>query len=116
MAENQCIDERRSIAIPRVGFGTYVNPGEDAKKAVSTSIEAGYRHIDTVESYQNESAVGEGIKLAIRTGRLSRQQLFITTKLWPGNASWGQRPKSYETTIDSLTTSLDKLGLDYVDL
>ncbi len=116
MAESQFIDPGNSIQIPRVGFGTYLIPGREAKTAVLNAIEAGYRHIDTAESYQNEDRVGEGIQAGMISMGLSREQLFVTTKLWPGNAKWGQQPKTYETTIDSLGASLDKLRLEYVDL
>jgi len=103
------------VTIPSLGFGTYLIPDAEAAEAVYNAISAGYRHIDTAEVYQNESGVGEGIRRALREG-LSRSDLFVTTKLWPGNSAWGQTPKTTETTIQSLDESLARLGLDFVDL
>lgn len=103
------------VTIPCLGFGTYLIPDAEAAEAVYDAISAGYRHIDTAEVYQNESGVGEGIRRALRKG-LSRSDLFVTTKLWPGNSAWGQTPKTTETTIQSLDESLARLGLDFVDL
>lgn len=104
------------VKLPYLGFGTYLIPDDQAAAAVHEAIRAGYRHIDTAEFYQNEAGVGEGIRRAIREDGISRRELFVTTKLWPGNAAWGQTPKTTETTIASLDASLERLGLDYVDL
>lgn len=104
------------VAIPLLGFGTYLIPDGEAAAAVQAAIENGYRHIDTAEFYQNESGVGAGIRQALATTGLSRRDVFVTTKLWPGNAAWGQTPKTTESTIASLEESLARLGLDYVDL
>jgi len=104
------------VTIPTLGFGTYLIPDDEAAAAVDAAITAGYRHIDTAEFYQNETGVGEGIRLAMAREGLSRSDLFVTTKLWPGNAAWGQTPKTTESTIGSLHESLARLGLDYVDL
>lgn len=104
------------VKIPYLGFGTYLISDGDAAGAVLEAIRAGYRHIDTAEFYQNEVGIGAGIKEAIAGKLVARDQLFVTTKLWPGNAAWGQTPKTTETTIASLDESLAKLGLDYVDL
>lgn len=105
-----------NIEIPYVGFGTYLIADDDAAAAVSEAIRAGYRHIDTAEAYQNESGVGAGIRRALAAGDISRAELFVTTKLWPGNPAWGQPPKTTESTIASLGESLERLQLDYVDL
>lgn len=104
------------VQIPYLGFGTYLIAESEAAAAVEEAIVAGYRHIDTAEFYQNEAGVGAGLKRALTREGLSRQDVFVTTKLWPGNAAWGQTPKTTETTITSLTESLERLGLDYVDL
>ena len=104
------------VEIPFLGFGTYLIPDGEAADAVHAAITAGYRHIDTAEFYQNERGVGEGIRRGLAATGLARRDLFVTTKLWPGNAAWGQTPKTTETTIQSLEASLDKLGLEYVDL
>lgn len=102
--------------IPYLGFGTYLISDGEAPAAVHEAIRAGYRHIDTAEFYQNEAGVGEGIRRGLRSEGLERSDLFVTTKLWPGNAAWGQTPKTTETTIASLDESLARLGLDDVDL
>jgi 2,5-diketo-D-gluconate reductase A len=104
------------VEIPYLGFGTYLIADGDAAAAVREAIRAGYRHVDTAEFYQNEAGVGAGIKQALASEGLARRDIFITTKLWPGNAAWGQTPKTTESTIASLHESLARLGLDYVDL
>jgi 2,5-diketo-D-gluconate reductase A len=106
----------QDITIPMIGFGTYLVKDEDARSLVLQAIRSGYRHLDTAEKYQNETGVGLGIKVALDELGMSRDEIFITTKLWPGNEAWGQEPKTYESTIESLDTSLAKLQLDYVDL
>lgn len=104
------------IRIPYLGLGTYLIPDHEAAAVVHEAIRAGYRHVDTAEAYQNEAGVGEGIRRGLASEGVTRADLFITTKLWPGNAAWGQTPKTTETTVTSLHESLDRLGLDYVDL
>lgn len=104
------------VEIPYLGFGTYLIANDEAAKAVSEAISAGYRHIDTAEGYQNESGVGQGIRQALASEGLARSDLFVTTKLWPGNPAWGQPAKTTESTVASLGESLERLGLDYVDL
>lgn len=93
------------IEIPQLGFGVFkVDPAE-AERAVSDALEAGYRHIDTAMIYRNEEGVGR----AIANSGIPREELFITTKLW-GDSHGRHEPK------DAVRVSLDKLGLDYVDL
>jgi 2,5-diketo-D-gluconate reductase A len=104
------------VKLPYLGFGTYLIPDGEAAAAVREAIRCGYRHIDTAEFYQNEAGVGAGIREAIQSEGLSRHDIFVTTKLYPGNAAWGQTPKTTETTIAALNESLARLGLDYVDL
>ena len=104
------------VEIPYLGFGTYLIADGEAAAAVSAAVRAGYRHIDTAEGYQNESGVGEGIKQALASEGLSRSDLFVTTKLWPGNPAWGQPAKTTEQVVASLGESLKRLGMDYVDL
>ncbi|EHA7756855.1 aldo/keto reductase [Enterococcus faecalis] len=94
------------LEIPVLGFGTYqITDPVEAETAVFNAIEAGYRHIDTAQSYMNEEAVGKGIRKA----NISRTELFITTKIWVENVS-------YEGVHASFQRSLDRLQLDYVDL
>jgi 2,5-diketo-D-gluconate reductase A len=103
-------------AIPAVGYGTYLITPEDAPGAVSAAVQAGYRHIDTASGYRNEEGVGEGIRAGLKAVGLGRGDVFVTTKLWPGNAAWGDAPKTYEQTLAECDASLKRLGMDHVDL
>ena len=97
---------QNGVEIPCLGFGTWQTPdGETAVRAVRCAIEAGYTHIDTAQVYGNERSVGE----AIRQSGVNRGDLFITTKLW-------NTKHSYELAMRSFEESMDKLGLDYLDL
>jgi 2,5-diketo-D-gluconate reductase A len=116
MSNDRARNLTHDVKLPYLGFGTYLIADGDAPGAVHEAIRAGYRHIDTAEFYQNEVGVGQGIRRALESEGLSRSDLFVTTKLWPGNAAWGQTPKTTETSIASLDESLARLGLDYVDL
>lgn len=91
--------------MPQVGFGVWKIADEDAAKTVQTAIDKGYRLIDTAMIYKNEAGVGK----ALAQTAIAREDLFITTKVW--NADHG-----YDNTLDAFDTSLEKLGLDYVDL
>ena len=94
------------VEIPVLGFGTWkAADGEEAYQAVLAALKAGYRHIDTAAIYQNEESVGR----AIKDSGLAREDLFITTKLWNSH-------HTYEDAQAALGESLEKLGLDYVDL
>ncbi|MDL5351424.1 aldo/keto reductase [Microbacterium sp. zg-YB36] len=91
--------------IPQLGFGVFkVDPAE-TERIVTDALEVGYRHIDTAAVYGNEEGVGR----AISASGIPRDELFVTTKLW--NADQGT-----QSSFDALATSLDKLGLDQVDL
>jgi 2,5-diketo-D-gluconate reductase A len=114
--QQKYINLTNNIKMPMVGFGTYLIQEEDAPSLVHQAIRLGYRHVDTAEAYGNENGVGIGIKTALEEVGLSREEIFVTTKLWPGNEAWGHPPKTYDSTIESLQTSLAKLQLDYVDL
>ena len=105
-----------NIKMPTVGFGTYLIEDEDAQALVYQAIRSGYRHIDTAEGYGNENGVGLGIKAGMADLGLAREELFVTTKLFPGNEAWGRPLKTVEGTIASLNNSLAKLQLDYVDM
>ena len=94
------------VEIPCLGFGTWQTPdGETAVQSVRCAIDAGYTHIDTAQAYGNEASVGK----AIRLSGVPRKDLFITTKLWNQN-------HSYDLAMRSFEESMDKLGLDYLDL
>lgn len=102
--------------IPFVGFGTYLIPDDQAAEAVRTAIGVGYRHIDTAAVYANEDGVGEGIRAGMKDNGLTRQDIFVTTKLWPGNPEWNEAAKTEEQTGIEAHESLARLGLDHVDL
>ncbi|XP_026764814.2 aldo-keto reductase AKR2E4-like [Galleria mellonella] len=97
--------------MPIVGLGTYARNAEpgQVRQAVEWAIEAGYRHIDTAAIYHNEEQVGEGISNKIKQGVVTREELFVTTKLW--------NDKHAEADVlPALQESLSKLKLTYVDL
>lgn len=91
------------VPMPILGFGTFQIEPEQTQNLVSQAIGAGYRHIDTAQSYQNEREVG----LAIKNSGIARDEFFITTKVWISN---------YADCKASILRSLDRMGLDYVDL
>ena len=93
------------VTIPCVGYGTFRTPADVAEQAVADAIEVGYRHIDTAAVYGNEEAVGKGIK----DSGIDRHRLFVTSKLW-------NTGRGYESTKKALDESLEKLGMDYLDL
>ncbi|WP_093672362.1 aldo/keto reductase [Sporolactobacillus nakayamae] len=96
--------------MPIEGLGVFrVDDQEVAAKSVQVAIRSGYRLIDTAAIYQNETGVGQGIKAVLEETDLSREDLFITSKVW--NADQG-----YDATLKAYQESLTKLGLDYLDL
>ncbi len=104
--ENHCIALNNDVMIPQIGFGVFqVEDGPQTVDAVRTALEDGYRHIDTASVYGNEASVGK----AITESDVDRADLFVTTKLW--NDDIRKR-----RTKDAFQESLDRLGLDYVDL
>lgn len=104
------------VEIPAVGYGTYLITESDAPSAVCNAISTGYRHIDTASGYRNETGVGEGIRQGLQKNALTRSDMFVTAKLWPGNAEWGDAPKGSQEVIAECDATLSRLGLDYVDL
>lgn len=104
------------IRIPAVGFGTYLIAPDQTAQAVRTAISLGYRHVDTAAVYQNEEAVSVGMHAGLRDAGLRREDMFVTTKLWPGAREFGEEIKSYEQTIAECDASLTRLGLKDVDL
>lgn len=102
--------------MPVVGFGTYLIPQAEAGGAVARALHAGYRHVDTAEAYRNEDGVGAGIREASGALGLARDDVFVTTKLWPGNPAWGDPVKDAGATAEALEASLRRLGMEYVDL
>ncbi|MFE4330419.1 aldo/keto reductase [Streptomyces sp. NPDC056831] len=105
MSKVPSITLNNGVEMPQLGFGVWQVPDDEAAKAVATAIESGYRSIDTAAIYENEEGTGR----AVAASGVAREELFVTTKLW--NAEQG-----YDSTLRAFDTSLDKLGLDYVDL
>ena len=93
------------VEVPANGFGVYQVSKEDCKESVLTALKTGYRHIDTAQSYFNESEVGE----ALKESDVPRKEIFSTTKVWIDNYGEGK-------TYDSVVESLKKLQTDYLDL
>ena len=102
--------------LPAIGYGTYQMTNEEVETYLFDAFRMGYRHVDTAESYNNELGVGRAIQRAMSELGLKREEIFVTTKLWPGNMHWGQPEKDFESTITSFQTSLSNLGLEYIDL
>ena len=93
------------------GFGVFqVRDKEECKQSVLEAIKAGYRLIDTAASYTNEDAVGKAVREAIREGICTREELFITSKMWV------QDMKDYDSAKKAIDASLEKTGLEYLDL
>jgi 2,5-diketo-D-gluconate reductase A len=103
MTEIPVVDLGGKVAMPMVGFGTWQLTGNRAYEAVRQALEVGYRHIDTATMYRNEAEVGR----AIADSGLARGEVFVTTKLPPGNAGRARA---------TLADSLRQLGTDHVDL
>jgi diketogulonate reductase-like aldo/keto reductase len=95
--------------IPALGFGTSLSDNRKTRTAVKTAVEVGFRHLDAAERYRNEAEVGAALKELFADGTVRREELFVTTKLWNNN----HRP---ERVKPALQASLDRLGLDAVDL
>lgn len=91
--------------VPAIGLGTYKLTGPEAIGVITTAMEIGYRHIDTAQLYDNEKEVG----LAIHHSGLTREEIFLTTKVWPSNLR-------EDKFMPSVERSLEKLGTGYVDL
>jgi diketogulonate reductase-like aldo/keto reductase len=103
MTEIPAVDLGGGVTIPMVGFGTWQMRGQLAYEAIRHALQAGYRHIDTATMYRNEEQVGR----AIADSGLDRADVFVTTKLQPGNASRARA---------TMAESLKALRTDYVDL
>ncbi len=95
-------------SIPAIGLGVWQTPAGDTERAVSAALDAGYRHVDTAAAYGNEADVGLALKGATSSG-IARDDVFVVTKLW--NSEQG-----YDKTLRAFDESLDKLGVDYLDL
>ncbi|PSP27809.1 aldehyde oxidoreductase [Halobacteriales archaeon QH_2_65_14] len=97
--------EAGGTEIPKLGFGTFQTSGTSCHTAVEAALDCGYRHVDTAEYYGNETAVGA----AIRESPVDREEVFLTTKVWRSNLR-------SEDVVRAAEASLDRLGVEYVDL
>ena len=95
--------------MPALGFGTLIPDPAVTVTATRDAVEAGFRHFDCAERYRNEREVGEALQTELAAGRIAREDIFITTKLWNTN----HRPERVEPAFEA---SLERLGLDYLDL
>ncbi|CDY74837.1 2,5-diketo-D-gluconic acid reductase [Caballeronia glathei] len=95
--------------MPAVGFGTLISDAATTISATRDALEAGYRHFDCAERYRNEREVGEALRAGLAAGGITRTDIFVTTKLWNSN----HRPERVERAFDA---SLERLGIDYLDL
>ena len=110
------MDNNSNNIVPRIGLGTYNMNSKEAEDLSYAAIKHGYRHIDTAAVYKNEDGVGKALKRIFSETDLDRDDLAISTKLWPGGMVKVDRVKNKEGTIKSLEKSLRNLDLDYVDL
>jgi alcohol dehydrogenase (NADP+) len=95
--------------MPALGFGTLIPDPAETKRATRDALDAGFRHFDCAERYRNESEAGEALGAGLAAGKLAREELFVTTKLWNTN----HRPERVEPAFKA---SLGRLGLTYLDL
>ena len=102
---SEVVQLESGIGIPQLGFGVFQVPPEQTAEVVGLALETGYRHVDTAAAYGNEAGVSE----AIRASGLPRDEVFVTTKCW--NSDHG-----YDAARAALEASLDRLGMDRVDL
>lgn len=95
------------VTMPILGIGTYTLSDKEAENSVYWALKAGFRLIDMARIYRNEEGVGRGVQRAIDEGLVTRDEIFVTTKMWTSDYS------NPESAIDA---SLNRLGLDYIDL
>jgi diketogulonate reductase-like aldo/keto reductase len=97
-------------SIPAVALGVYKAPnGQETEDAVTAALDAGYRHIDSAARYANEEACGRAIRRWMEKTGTPREEIYVCSKLWDAD-------HGYEAAFEALCTSLDKFGLDYLDL
>ena len=105
MPRNATLTLNDGNTIPQFGYGVWQVEPDVAEEVVTKALETGYRHIDTAKIYGNEEGVGR----AIAKSGIPREELFITTKLWNDD-------QGYDSALKAIDASLERLGLDYVDL
>src|SRR5215469_3752344 len=110
MGPSDKIALNNGISIPCLGLGVYqLGRGRATEDAVGWALEAGYRHVDTAAMYGNEAEVGAALKRAFSAGRVRREDVFVTTKLW--NSDHG-----YDQALRAFDASIRRLGLDQIDM
>lgn len=112
MKENQLMNTIRlnsGYEIPQIALGVWQIPDDMVASVVECAIDCGYRHIDSAQAYGNERGVGEGLKKAMDEGKVTREEMFITSKIFA-------ETKDYEVARASIDESLQKLGVEYIDL
>ena len=98
------------VSVPCIGFGTYQIPdGQPVEDAVTNALRYGYRHIDTASGYENERGIGNALRRFLEQSGCRREDVFITSKLHAKNRSYGR-------VLENFSDSMDKLGLEYLDL
>ena len=105
--ENKTVLLNSGYEMPILGLGTWTQDDDTAESSVYEALKDGYRLIDTAQYYGNETGVGKGIQKAIDDGIVTREEVFVTTKVMPSN---------YDRAYSSIDDSLERLGLDYIDL
>lgn len=105
--ETRTVTLNSGYEMPILGLETWTQNDEETTNSVYYALEDGYRLIDTAQYYGNEEGVGEGLKRAIDNGVVTRDEVFITTKIMPS---------SYDNAYNSIDESLERLGVDYIDL
>jgi 2,5-diketo-D-gluconate reductase A len=105
MSDIPYVTLNNTVRMPQLGFGVFQVPDTETEPAVAAAIETGYRSIDTARIYENEEGTGR----ALKSSGVPREELFITTKLWNGD-------HGYDSTLRAFDASLERLGLDYLDL
>lgn len=105
MILNETFSLINGVQIPKLALGTWLMSNEQAAQAVKEAVSMGYRHIDTAQAYGNEQGVGKGIRMS----GISREQIFVTTKV-------AAEHKSYQATTESIDKALETMGFDYIDM
>ena len=101
-----------SSKMPQFGFGTFQlsSEGGQCEAAVFHALKTGYRMIDTAEGYANETACAAAISRAVAEGVIGPEELFVVSKVWPGNEAWGQTVKDAAATTASCRQSVENFG------
>ena len=105
--ENVTVTLNNGVEMPILGIGTFALSSEQAENSVYWALRDGYHLIDTARIYGNEDGVGRGIRRAIEEGYVTREDIFVTTKMWTSD---------YDDGDAAIDASLERLGLDYIDL